>query len=380
MNSPKRPPLGTPKKSKTPATVEPAKRLDRQKGALWGLALGDALGVTLQDKRLPAPDFPDLAEGLHTEMKGSTSKSLRPGQVSRPTQLAVCLASVLKNQNTYDAAEALKAYRKWAKDYKPLGPQLEPLFQAYDAGLFRPTAAIRHWVAQRPTSHGNVSLGRTGPLGVFFSQRAAERLAASMEDSALTHFHPLCQLACVFVNAAVATAIESVEDATVEAMLEASQQELRKAGAALSREYPEFSIHIQEAAEQLLEDCAWAQKPDPQLYGPDLFIHSMAEHVRVTFRLALWELVHAHSGEAALIDVVNRGGDTSTNGAVTGLLLGARFGMGTFPERWVETVRDSLSTAYPRTSAWTHYHPRHLLQLVEPKTAEEDYTKTWYQG
>ena len=51
-----------------------------------------------------------------------------------------------------------------------------------------------------------------------------------------------------------------------------------------------------------------------------------AGFVRVAFRLAFWELVHAPGFKAGLIDVVNRGGDSDTNGAIAGALLGARFG------------------------------------------------------
>jgi hypothetical protein len=92
----------------------------------------------------------------------------------------------------------------------------------------------------------------------------------------------------------------------------------------------------------LAEDLQAAQRSDPALDGPDLEIAGrMAGFVRVAFRLAFWELFHAPSFEAGLIDVVNRGGDADTNGAIAGALLGARFGVMGIPSRWRHAVLDA---------------------------------------
>lgn len=364
MTSRKRPVSGFGTK-KGPPTLDPAVRSSRRKGALLGLAIGDALGAPLQDKRLPAPDFPELVDGPLTEMLGNGALGMRPGQVGRATQMACCLVEVLKGHGAYAPAEALRAYRAWSQLCAPTGPQLEPLFQAYENGGAFPEASIRHWVTKRTSATGNLSLARTVPLGVFFSEQEQPRLEASCEDSALTHFHPLCQLACACLNAAIASAIEAPERAPPERMLDAAAKALRKASVFLSGRYPEFSTHIQEASTVLMEDLQGAPSPDPQLYGPELHLHSMAGHVRVTFRLAFFELCHAPGLEAALIDVIHRGGDTSSNAAVTGALLGARLGREAFPERWADAVLQALSNTFPRPPTWTRYHPRLLLELVE---------------
>ena len=143
MTSRKRPVSGFGKK-KGPPTVEPAVRKDRRKGALLGLAIGDALGAFLQDKRLPAPDFPELVDGPLTEMLGNEALGMRPGQVGRATQMACCLAEVLKGHGAYEPNEALRAYRAQGRLFPPTGPQLEPLFKAYENGGGFPAVSIRH--------------------------------------------------------------------------------------------------------------------------------------------------------------------------------------------------------------------------------------------
>jgi ADP-ribosylglycohydrolase len=104
-------------------------------------------------------------------------------------------------------------------------------------------------------------------------------------------------------------------------------------------------------------------EPDPQLYGPELHIHDQAGFVRVAFRLAFWEMLHAPTFEAALVDVANRGGDADTNAAIAGALCGAVAGELEIPDAWKRLVLDALSDDLSSPFA-TDYHPRVLNDLV----------------
>jgi ADP-ribosylglycohydrolase len=92
-----------------------------------------------------------------------------------------------------------------------------------------------------------------------------------------------------------------------------------------------------------------------------LHLHRHQGFVRVAFRLAFWQLVHAPDFAAGVIDVANRGGDADTNAAIVGALLGARDGLATLPRRWVERVHDARP---PDEALATRYHPRALVELV----------------
>ena len=85
--------------------------------------------------------------------------------------------------------------------------------------------------------------------------------------------------------------------------------------------------------------------------------------MRIAFRLAFWELLHAPSLEAALVDVANRGADADAHGAITGALLGAFYGEDAIPAEWKQLVLESMATV--RGPLWTLYHPRHLLALAQ---------------
>ena len=60
--------------------------------------------------------------------------------------------------------------------------------------------------------------------------------------------------------------------------------------------------------------------------------------VLIALQNAFYQLLHAPTVEEAVIDTVSRGGDTDTNGAIAGALLGAVHGIGSLPTRWVDTV------------------------------------------
>jgi ADP-ribosylglycohydrolase len=122
-----------------------------------------------------------------------------------------------------------------------------------------------------------------------------------------------------------------------------------------------------EGVRDIAADLELATSDDPQLDGAAeghaLDILMQAGFVRVAFRLAFWQLLHAPSFESALIDVVNRGGDADTNGAITGALLGAYYGEHKIPTEW----RDAVLCA---RGLGPQYHPNVLLNMLETKADE----------
>jgi ADP-ribosylglycohydrolase len=338
----------------------------RKRGALLGLAVGDALGTTAEWKRAHAPDFPQLTGGPQVDMRGGGPFSLRVGQVTDDTQMACALASMLKEHGRYDVIETAKAYARWLPLAFDAGEQTRAALTLVTEGVHAELAGRRIWLegSQRPA--GNGSLMRTAPIGVMFSSAQAQRIEASVLDSAITHFDFRCQLACVVFNAAIAAAIVSPkEKAEPGDLLKAAEADLVVAASQLGKAHPNFVLKVQDAARELREDLRLAQVADPELYGPELNLHLQMGFVRTTFRLAFWHLCHAPSFEAALIDVVNRGGDTDTNAAVTGALLGAVHGAAAIPEYWGTTVLEARPAfAYETGPLWTEYHPKRLLEYL----------------
>jgi ADP-ribosylglycohydrolase len=241
--------------------------------------------------------------------------------------------------------------------------QIKAVLALIHEGMLPRVASRDFWLQSAKRAAGNGSLMRTAPIGVYFAKDRNARIRASIDDCVLTHYDPRCQLACVAFNAALASAIASVKAPTPEAMVAAAQGDLTVAAALLGKEALDEVRDTQAALAFLRKDLELAASPDPELYGPELFLHRQVGFVRVAFRLAFWELCHAPDLETALVDVVNRGGDTDTNAALTGALFGALQGEGAVPEEWRLNVLEALfNKEGPLVDT---YHPNQLLALVD---------------
>lgn len=356
-------PIKKPVKAATPEQIA-----ERSRGALLGLAVGDALGVPMKGKRMQAPQFPELVDGPYRDMAGGGQFTLKPGQVTDETQLATCLATSLRQVKSFDPADVTRRYRAWKSAAFDIPEQIQQVFAAMEEGGIPAQAPARYvWIQSWKKAASSHVLARTAPIGVYFAKEKEQevRSRASMEDAAITHHDPRCRMACVAFNSAIAKAIHSAGEPKHEAMVEAAITELTLAGALFAKANPELVHDIQEATENVRADLTAAQAADPMLYGPELHMHGQGGFVRVAFRLAFWELFHAPSFEAALVDVVNRGGDSDTNAAVTGALLGARYGEPAIPERWTKAVLEALFSYGRPGPLFELYHPRILLTLVE---------------
>jgi hypothetical protein len=119
------------------------------------------------------------------------------------------------------------------------------------------------------------------------------------------------------------------------------------------------------AVELLREDLELASRPDPGLYDASMHLHRAAGYVRVSFRLAFWELLHAPTFEAAVLDCANRGGDADTNAAIAGALYGALAGERAIREDWRRKVSEACRGPKWSAKPWgDRYHPRRLFGLL----------------
>ena len=335
----------------------------RGRGALLGLAVGDALGSPLKARLLPGPAFPQLADGPHRTLKGGGLFELRKGQVGESGQLASCLGVGLRELGTYDADQQLRRYLAWQGHAVGISEYMtEVLTEVAESGLPKATAGRRMWLkGMRRVAH-NGSLARTAPIGVFFHEDTQARVQASLADSALTHFDPRCQLACAAFNGSIAHALTAGGQLKKEDLITAAMSGLTVGSAILGRSAADYVQEVTVATNFLKEDLAAAQQDDPMLYWPDMHMHRKQDHVRVAFRLAYWEVLHAPSFEAGLLDVINRGGDADVNGAVAGALLGAFHGEDAIPSDWRHGVLESMGPGSGPLG--TLYHPRQLLPLA----------------
>lgn len=325
-------------------------------GALFGLAVGDALGTTNEFAFFDAPAFPTLATGPHLSMTGGGPFRVAPGQVTDDTQMATALWASLVASGGFDLEEVAGRYVGWTRHAFDIGNQTRAALALVAGGTSPAESGKNVWESRGRRPAANGSLMRTAPIAVFFAADPVARRAASLGDAAITHFDPRCQLACAAFNAAIAECCTS--GSHIPAIFGVAHAEIDAAADSL-RYDPAAGPCLGDAREALHADLAAAEANDPELYGPMLHLREQAGFVRVAFRLAFWELAHAPTFEAALVDVVNRGGDADTNGAITGALLGAYHGWDAIPGEWIDKVLAALAGSDGPLA--TTYHPRVLL-------------------
>lgn len=106
-------------------------------------------------------------------------------------------------------------------------------------------------------------------------------------------------------------------------------------------------------------------------HGPPADFTTYAGLVTVALHNAFYRLLQVDRGECsveeALLATVAAGGDTDTNAAIAGTLLGAAFGRDALPARWRRAVLScrplpGSGTAHPRPP---EYWPVDVLELAE---------------
>jgi ADP-ribosyl-[dinitrogen reductase] hydrolase len=186
---------------------------------------------------------------------------------------------------------------------------------------------------------------RISPLGIFGARHSLDDVARwAREDAAMTHVHPVCQEANALFATAIADAIQT--------------------GAPAEDIYARVveRAHAMNVDENLLRVVADAQHAPPGDY-----LHKQG-WVMIALQNALWQLLDARSLEEAVVETVMRGGDTDTNAAICGALLGAVHGHGAIPPAWEKTVLNCRPQAgidgvrRPRPRA---YWPIDALELAE---------------
>lgn len=272
--------------------------LSRAQGCLLGQLCGDALGSVVEFMR-PEDIRAKYPAGLR-RIAGSPVWNTIPGQPTDDSEMALALARALVTRGEFDVESVRSAYLAWL-DSGPL-----------DVGA-TVEAGLRGFHDE--TSQANGALMRVSPLGIFGAKHEPDAVAAwAREDAAITHVHTVCQDASALFAVAVADAIRS--GATPKDLYARVVERAR-------------SMHVDENLMRAITDAARKPPDDPV---------KQQGWVLIALQNALWQMLHARSLEKAVVDTVMRGGDTDTNAAICGALMGAVHGRDAIPSGWQETV------------------------------------------
>lgn len=276
-------------------TAERSPLVDRAAAAYVGLAIGDALGATVE---FMTPREIRTQYQTHVDITGGGWLRLKAGQVTDDTTMALALGESILRHGGVDAEAAAKAFDAWMRA-KPvdIGNTVRR-----NLVTFRSTGNPEAPPSEHDAGNGAAMRGLPVALACY-GQPAAAVIAASRAQAHVTHHNALSDAACE-------TLIFMVQDFL--AGRDALQVENDRVVPLVER-FPVF---------------AWDQKP---CENPSGFVVDTLQAVFQSF-------FATENFEDCLIDIVNRGGDADTTGAIAGMLAGARYGLADIPRRWLRGV------------------------------------------
>jgi len=181
-------------------------KADRYRGCLLGLAVGDALGTTLEFS------WPGDHKPL-TDMVGGGPFGLKPGQWTDDTSMALCLATSLVERGGFDPKDQMNRYLRWYRE-----GYLSCTGGCFDIGGTVRSALMRYEATGNPysgstdpNSAGNGSIMRLAPVPMFFGGDPDSAIQMSAESSRTTHGTTAALDACRYFGGLIWGALNGAE-------------------------------------------------------------------------------------------------------------------------------------------------------------------------
>lgn len=282
-----------------PKTQENPSLMERALGAFLGVAVGDALGATVEF--LTAREIA-AAYKVHNQIIGGGWLRLKPGRVTDDTEMALALGSALISSNGWNPRAIADSFVTWMRG-KPIdiGNTCRRGISRYrtDGSLCGPPAE---------EEGGNGAAMRNFPTVLVSLESDELLIQRSIEQAHITHNHPK-------------------SDAATAAIACMTRRLLLGGGLAACRQI---------ACDLIARHPAFHFEPWPG---------NTSGYIVDTVQTVFDGFFHTGSFEECLVRVVNRGGDADTNGALAGQLAGALYGVDNIPARWLKKLDPAVTAA-----------------------------------
>lgn len=284
----------------------------RYRGALLGLACGDALGTSVEFS--PPGTFARLVD-----LVGGGPFGLTPGQWTDDTAMALCLAESLIECRGFDPHDQMQRYLRWYRE-----GHLSSTGACFGIGN-TVRAALRAFErsgdpfsgSSDPRSAGNGSLMRLAPVPLAFARCPEQAIQLAGESSRTTHGAREAVDACRYFAAFLVGALGGADKAELLAPAFCPVPGL------WGRE--PLSPRVAEVAAG-----SFRGREPPEIRGTGYVVESL--------EAALWAFDRSENFRAGALMAVNLGDDADTTGAIYGQLAGAYYGVQGIPAAWRERL------------------------------------------
>lgn len=285
-------------------TVSHHTELDRAVGALIGLAVGDAIGTTLEF----APRD-DKASRL-TDMVGGGPFELKAGQWTDDTSMAWALADSLLSTESFDPQDLAERFVSWWRDgkYSSTG-------KCFDIGITTRTGLRQYELSGKafsgptePSTAGNGSLMRVSPVAIRYWNDRYTMAQVAADQSRVTHGAPEAVEACVLYCEILADAIAGKPRSEV-----------------LRSRTGNYTSKVGDIA-----SGSWKTKSRAVIRGSGYVLDAL--------EASLWCVGRTTSFASAVLMAANLRDDADTTAAITGQLAGALYGNEAIPNHWRDRI------------------------------------------
>ncbi len=274
--------------------------LNRTRGALLGLAVGDAVGTVAEFR--PRGSFPDV-----TDMVGGGPFRLKPGEFTDDTSMALCLGASLVAKG-FDLRDQMGRYVDWAHN-----GYMSSNGRCFDIGIATRGALQRFLEtddpiagSNDPNSAGNGCIMRLAPVPIRYLRDAKQAVAYAGEQSRATHGAVECVAASRLFGEILVRALNGADKMAVLAP----------------------PVHALDLPPKLQSIAAGAYqfKDRDRVFGSGYVVDSL--------EASLWCFYQTDNFRDAVLLATNLGDDADTTAAITGQLAGAFYGEEGIPEVW----------------------------------------------
>ena len=285
------------------------------KDILFGVCIGDALGVPVEFKSRPAialnPILDMIGNGTHNQPKGTWSDD---------SSLTFCLAEALTID--FSLQTIGNNFIKWKYDgYWAAYGDVFDIGNATSTAISKLKSGIQPELCGGTSAgdNGNGSLMRILPLLVYIKDKPIEeRFEITKQVSSITHGHIRSVIACFYYLEFAKLILEGLDKFNAYNGLKTTLTDFLK-----SQSIPDHEINL---CNRLLEDDIF-ELTEESISSSGYVLH--------TLEASIWCILTTDSYEEAVLKAVNLGLDTDTSGAVTGGLAGLLYAYESIPKSWV---------------------------------------------
>jgi ADP-ribosyl-[dinitrogen reductase] hydrolase len=330
--------------------------LNRARGCLLGLAIGDALGAPLeglsaQQIRAHYGQVVDYVDGARA-WKRKPYRWRLPGLYSDDTQQALVLTDLLLDDGQIDPVRVAELYLRLAT---PKGAYLGA-HRGIGRSFRLVLAELERGASPRRTGQISAGVGaamRIAPVPLYFAGRPEAMFDAVMAASLMTH-RDIRSLAGAMAVALAVQRVAKGDDRDPSFLLWLAA-DVAKAEDRIAADYSDVVVSLEDHghgvsraiahAESVLdasrEQALAALVEEANRHGADpLCKRPTMGFPPACIPTCLYIFLTTDSFKEAAIEIVNLGGDTDTAGAILGALAGAHYGIDGIPGHWLEGLQN----------------------------------------